>query len=709
MRNDTLNKFELLESDLIKLYIEILELEVELVNWASDGGIAQVFKTQERAVAWRDLVRNISTYHGTCKSTFDRCRMEIDQHGKVKKWISEYRPEQAHDDALQRTGVVQKYRTCGRWLLDDPKFTDWSSPEPTSDCRILWLRGTTGTGKSTLLARIIQWHLDRASLYPDRRFAYFYCSRGTDLNSKHSYKSVLQALLRQAAYNPMKGEISEHVLNAYINAGGDSVDLQPFSFTKCETLLHGILESGIKLRVMIDALDECDEPKELLKVLRDASRVMPGGLELLVSSRHEVRVDEKLSNAVIVDLGQSVSDSDMITYITTEVNDREEDERILKGKYPDLENRLIEILCRRAGGMFRWVQLQLSFFLKPRTPFLHPETVKRHLSQLDVSSAAVEKDLNIAYDDIFKRNTAEGTLEDYHANKIYRMLLCGKEPFSMAAITTAVAFNEDNSSGYESIDHAYIRQLTRDFIVETKRGTLEFAHVSVKDYLQGEHQSRYSDAKCHAQVARTCLKYISSQDRAAYEVALPRNVFLQYSHKFWGAHCAQLSKEDRQSHEVSKELLGWIIEGSGLTTFQDWLRVTRKFRLFSTRQLTSDSGSPIFSACYWNLVEVLEKLISADPAYNLNLNTNTSGHTLLSLAAYRGHKAVVELLLRTEKVEVDSKDDDERIPLLWASRNGHVEVVKLLLEKGATALGLRERARRDRQAAAREGSRYGSC
>jgi hypothetical protein len=163
---------------------------------------------------------------------------------------------------------------------------------------------------------------------------------------------VLQALLRQAAYDPIKGEISMYVLDAYINAGGDSVDLQPFSFTKCETLLHGILESGIKLRIMIDALDECDEPKELLKALRGASRAMPGGLELLVSSRYEVHVDEKLSNAVIVDLGESVSETDMITYITTEVDDREKDERILKGKYPDLEGRLIEILCRRAGGMY---------------------------------------------------------------------------------------------------------------------------------------------------------------------------------------------------------------------------------------------------------------------------------------------------------------------------------------------------------------------
>lgn len=142
------------------------------------------------------------------------------------------------------------------------------------------------------------------------------------------------------------------MLNAYINAGGDSEDLQPFSFTKYETLLHAILESGIKLRIIIDALDECDNPKALLKALRDASRDRPGGLELLMSSRYEVHVIEKFSNAVIVNLGQSVSNTDMITYITTEVKDREKDERILEGEHPDLEDRLIEILCKRAGGMY---------------------------------------------------------------------------------------------------------------------------------------------------------------------------------------------------------------------------------------------------------------------------------------------------------------------------------------------------------------------
>lgn len=163
---------------------------------------------------------------------------------------------------------------------------------------------------------------------------------------------MLRALLRQAAYDPVEGEISAHVLNAYISAGGDSGDLQSFPFTRFNELLHGILGSGVKLRIMVDALDECDEPWELLNALLAASQDMPSGLELLVSSRHEVPVNEIFPEAVRVDLDGSVSETDMVMYITTEVRGRKEGQRILKGKRRDLEDKLIEILYRRAGGMY---------------------------------------------------------------------------------------------------------------------------------------------------------------------------------------------------------------------------------------------------------------------------------------------------------------------------------------------------------------------
>ncbi|KAH8693448.1 hypothetical protein GQ44DRAFT_635107, partial [Phaeosphaeriaceae sp. PMI808] len=55
--------------------------------------------------------------------------------------------------------------------------------------------------------------------------------------------------------------------------------------------------------------------------------------------------------------------------------------------------------------------------------------------------------------------------------------------------------------------------------------------------------------------------------------------------------------------------------------------------------------------------------------------------TPLSRAAERGHKAVVELLLKTGKTDVHWKDNKGRTPLLCAKEGGHEAVVKLLETK----------------------------
>ena len=89
--------------------------------------------------------------------------------------------------------------------------------------------------------------------------------------------------------------------------------------------------------------------------------------------------------------------------------------------------------------------------------------------------------MNIAYDDIFTRNTGEGTFERDRASRIYKILLCGMQPFSIADVTEAVNLNEDNSPEYDIINEDCVRLLVQDFIIETERETLEFAHVSVRD------------------------------------------------------------------------------------------------------------------------------------------------------------------------------------------------------------------------------------
>ncbi|KAI9668010.1 MAG: hypothetical protein M1821_000830 [Bathelium mastoideum] len=58
---------------------------------------------------------------------------------------------------------------------------------------------------------------------------------------------------------------------------------------------------------------------------------------------------------------------------------------------------------------------------------------------------------------------------------------------------------------------------------------------------------------------------------------------------------------------------------------------------------------------------------------------DSDGRTPLLRAAMEGHKAIVRLLLGTNRVDVNAKDNDGRTPLLWAAKKGHEAVVGLLL------------------------------
>ncbi|KAJ5369080.1 uncharacterized protein N7496_008840 [Penicillium cataractarum] len=96
-----------------------------------------------------------------------------------------------------------------------------------------------------------------------------------------------------------------------------------------------------------------------------------------------------------------------------------------------------------------------------------------------------------------------------------------------------------------------------------------------------------------------------------------------------------------------------------------------------------DKATPFSAAAMLNHLEVMQLLLSTEKVDIEALDYNR--RTPLSLAAGNGHSDAVSFLLGTGAVDPDSKDKDGQTPLSWAAESGHVDVVKLLLATGQVA------------------------
>jgi ankyrin repeat protein len=84
----------------------------------------------------------------------------------------------------------------------------------------------------------------------------------------------------------------------------------------------------------------------------------------------------------------------------------------------------------------------------------------------------------------------------------------------------------------------------------------------------------------------------------------------------------------------------------------------------------------IHDAARNGFLSTVQELIKKDP--DLVSSKDESGATPLLVAAAKGHKDVVQLLL-ANKADVDAKANNSRTPLHMAAANGHKDVVELLL------------------------------
>ena len=176
------------------------------------------------------------------------------------------------------------------------------------------------------------------------RLAYFYCS-GKE-GQRTDATAVLRSLIAQLAWSSDGSEVAHSVKALYGSGDGreDKLDME---------LLVDLADRNQRTTIIIDALDECVDYSKLLSLLKKTfEKMTTGTLRFFLSSRPNVTLLPKFPSweKLELDNQRELTSHDMEKYIHTQVMDAE-GRRLLDGRAPQLEDKLIKTLTIRAQGM----------------------------------------------------------------------------------------------------------------------------------------------------------------------------------------------------------------------------------------------------------------------------------------------------------------------------------------------------------------------
>jgi hypothetical protein len=188
--------------------------------------------------------------------------------------------EELLDDAYELIFEDEKYAA----------FTNWDESRLPL-CRLLWVKGGAGTGKTMLLIGLIGKLSYQSAVFAPT-LSFFFCqSQGkTDVplnNATATLTSLIWMLLIQ------QQDLIKHLLPDYKRSGRDLFTGMNALFAM-RRVFKKMLEDARPVYFIVDALDECEQGLEHLIELISTSLTLSDKVRWLVSSRPEVDIVTKL-------------------------------------------------------------------------------------------------------------------------------------------------------------------------------------------------------------------------------------------------------------------------------------------------------------------------------------------------------------------------------------------------------------------------------
>ena len=295
--------------------------------------------------------------------------------------------------------------------------------------------------------------------------------------------------------------------------------------------------------------------------------------------------------------------------------------------------------------------------------------------------------LDELYEEAFDQILKSGQFAQSYATQAFSMLLCAQEALSPEALLQVMAKTALQHGEIMTLDKMI--DICLDLVVlDSELNVLRFAHISFQEFL--ETRAEFAPHNVHKVAAATCLAFcLEGLPRGMESELSPKDLFHHYSAVYWAEHC-RIAVVDEADHLITNKIEDFVFDGDDVALdFVDWMRdvnhlvkkLPKDHPLGKALNSVSHSGgSPLFTACVFGLVSILDRL-----AHGLDYNwnqTNDLGQSGLYLAAASGQKTIVLRLLQ-QNIQVNAFGGKFGHPLHAACFRGDASIVKTLLDHAA--------------------------
>jgi NACHT domain len=272
----------------VEQYLRAVAEDVRDVHTTLNENGKRLAEIEDSSREWRRQFREFKLSH---------------EQNKIIQWLQYTDPSTNHNAACERREPL-----TGNWLLQSDEFAMWKR-EPK---QLLWLHGIPGCGKTILSSTVVE-HI-KAICKKDSQCQYIFYYFDFSDSKKQEVAGLLRSLLAQLASRDLKTLKEIERLYNQNSCGKQQPDKKSLL-----SILLSVLRSPLRTYLIIDALDECSQRGEMLRMLSDIYRHCSEEVNVLVTSRKERDIELVLDRLASSSIGiqQTVVDADIRIHLKT--------------------------------------------------------------------------------------------------------------------------------------------------------------------------------------------------------------------------------------------------------------------------------------------------------------------------------------------------------------------------------------------------------